>query len=65
MSINGRYDSDLQMLIEEPRDANREHLLFLRWLVERERLEQTVTGLPHCHPRQQKAAPGELSVLPR
>ena len=29
MSGDARYDGELQMLIEEPRDANREHLLFL------------------------------------
>ena len=39
MSGNGRYDVELQMLIEEPRDANRDHLLFLRWLAERGRLD--------------------------
>jgi hypothetical protein len=53
MSVNGRYDGDLQMLVEEPRDANREHLLFLRWLAERDRLEHTVAGPPHMSPTEQ------------
>jgi hypothetical protein len=42
----GRYDSDLQMFVEEPRDVKREHLRFLRWLVERRRLEHPASGPP-------------------
>ena len=42
----GRYDSDLQMFVEEPRDARRVHLRFLRWLVERQGLEHPVSGPP-------------------
>lgn len=35
MPAIGPYDTDLQMFVEEPRDARPAHLLFLRWLVER------------------------------
>ena len=42
----GRYDSDLQMFVEEPRDVARAHLHFFRWLVERRRLEHPVAGPP-------------------
>jgi len=42
----GRYDSNLQMFVEEPRDVRRAHLRFLRWLVERRSLEHPVAGPP-------------------
>jgi len=42
----GRYDGDLQMFVEEPRDIRRAHLRFLRWLVERRSLEHPVCGPP-------------------
>ena len=44
MSVNHPYDGDLHMLVEEPREAKREHLLFLRWLAERGQLEHSVAG---------------------
>ena len=46
MAAIGRYDSDLQMFVEEPRDAQRAHLGFLRWLVEQRDLEHPVFGPP-------------------
>jgi hypothetical protein len=46
MATIGRYDSDLQMFVEKPRDAKRAHLSFLRWLVERRRLEHPISGPP-------------------
>ena len=42
MTDSGRYDSDLQMFVDERRDADRAYLQFLRWLVEHERLERPV-----------------------
>jgi hypothetical protein len=42
----GRYDTDLQMFVEEPRDVRRAHLRFLRWLAERQMLEHSVAGPP-------------------
>jgi hypothetical protein len=59
MGVNGRYDGDLQMLVEAPREANREHLLFLRWLAERGRLEHAVAGPPLRCPVQEWTKPGE------
>ena len=50
MGANSQYDSDLQMLVEKPRDANPAHLLFLCWLAERERLEHPVAGPPRRSP---------------
>jgi hypothetical protein len=46
MAAIGRYDSDLQMFVEESRDAQRAHLRFLRWLVERGDLEHPAFGPP-------------------
>lgn len=42
----GRYDGDLQMFVEKPRDSRRAHLRFLRWLAERRMLEHPVFGPP-------------------
>lgn len=39
----GRYDSALQMFVEEPRELNLQRLNFLKWLVENGRLEQGMT----------------------
>lgn len=36
------YDGDIQMLIEQPKPVNMEHLKFLRWLAEQGRLEHRV-----------------------
>ena len=46
MTATGRYDSDLRMFVEEPRDVKRAHLRFLRWLVERRMLEHPASGPP-------------------
>jgi hypothetical protein len=46
MRAVGRYDGELQMFVEEPREPNHEHLRFLRWLVERGRLEHPIVGHP-------------------
>ena len=46
MAAIGRYDSDLQMFVEGPRDVQRAHLRFLRWLVERRELEHPACGPP-------------------
>ena len=36
MKSLGRYDSALQMFVEEPREPDLARLTFLRWLVERD-----------------------------
>ena len=46
MAAIGRYDTDLQMFVEGPRDVRPAHLLFLRWLVERRGLEHPASGPP-------------------
>jgi hypothetical protein len=53
MKAVGRYDSALQMFVEEPRDPDLRRLSFLRWLVENDRLEHRVAG----------PASGELALL--
>jgi hypothetical protein len=44
MKAVGRYDSVLQMFVEEPREPDLRRLTFLRWLVENDRLEHPVSG---------------------
>ena len=44
MKAVGRYDSALQMFVEEPRDPDLCRLNFLRWLIENNRLEHPVVG---------------------
>lgn len=34
MRAIGRYDTELQMFVDEPRELNREKLMFLRWLAD-------------------------------
>jgi hypothetical protein len=46
MSGNTRYDGDLQMYVDERRDARQAHLLFLKWLVEHERIERPIADGP-------------------
>ena len=46
MAAIGRYDCDLQMFVDEPRDVKPAHLRFLRWLVEQRRLEHPISGPP-------------------
>ncbi len=45
MQIKGsRYDMDLQMFVEPPREPDLAHLRFLRWLCEHGRLERGPAG---------------------
>jgi hypothetical protein len=53
MKSLGRYDSALQMFVEEPREPDLARLTFLRWLVERGRLDHGPAGAPS----------GELAAL--
>jgi hypothetical protein len=46
MPADGRYDDELQMYVDEPRDPKQEHLLFLRWLLEQKRLERPISDEP-------------------
>ena len=64
MSVRHPYDGDLHMLVEEPREANREYLLFLRWLAERGQLEHSVAGLPHPSPGQDWMVAGKPMDVP-
>jgi len=41
-----RYDGDLQMFVEPPCEPDMARLSFLRWLVERRRLEHGPAGAP-------------------
>ena len=53
MKAVGRYDTSLQMFVEEPRDPDLRRLGFMRWLVENNRLEHPVIG----------PASGEIAML--
>lgn len=44
MKAVGRYDSALQMFVEEPREPDMRRLSFMRWLAENGRLEQDIHG---------------------
>ena len=44
MKAVGRYDSTLQMFVEEPREPDLRQLTFLRWLIENNRLEHPAEG---------------------
>jgi hypothetical protein len=46
METSGRYDSTLQMFVEPPREPEMARLTFLRWLVERGRLDHAPVGAP-------------------
>jgi hypothetical protein len=48
MGVNRQYDGDLQMFVQRPREIDLAHLLFLRWLAERDRLEHPVAGPPRA-----------------
>jgi hypothetical protein len=43
-TINSRYDPELQMFTDEPREANLAHLRFLRWLAQHRRLRQDMAA---------------------
>ena len=40
----GRYDAELQMFTDTPRELNLDRLRFLRWLAEHGRLEHAAAG---------------------
>jgi hypothetical protein len=63
MKAIGRYDSALQMFVEEPREPDLRRLTFLRWLVENNRLEHPVVG-PASGELVVVAAPPEIVQLP-
>lgn len=44
MKAVGRYDSVLQMFVEDTREPDMNRLTFLRWLIENDRLEHGVIG---------------------
>ena len=44
MKAIGRYDSALQMFVEEPREPDLRQLTFMRWLIENNRLEHPAVG---------------------
>ena len=44
MKAVGRYDSALQMFVEEPREPDVKRLTFMRWLIENNRLEHEAVG---------------------
>ena len=46
MPADKRYDDELQMYVDEPRDPKHEHLLFLRWLLEQEKIERPISDQP-------------------
>lgn len=49
MARRGRYDSTLQMFVQETRELDMSRLVFLRWLGEQGRLEHEIAG-PSCGP---------------
>ena len=53
MKAVGRYDTALQMFVEEPREPDLGRLTFLRWLIDNDRLEHPAMG----------PASGELVVV--
>lgn len=63
MKAVGRYDSALQMFVEEPREIDVRRLTFMRWLVENNRLEHGVVG-PASGELVVVAAQDEVAQLP-
>jgi hypothetical protein len=53
MKTIGRYDSNLHMFVEETHEPDLRRLMFLRWLVENNRMERPVVG----------PATGDLAML--
>ena len=41
-----KYDGDLQMFVDPPREPDMARLTFLRWLVERRQIEHGPAGAP-------------------
>lgn len=47
MKALGRYDTALQMFVEEPHDVDTKRLAFLRWLLEHDRMDDgEIVGAP-------------------
>lgn len=44
MKTIGRYDANLQMFVEEPREIDLRRVMFLRWLMDNGRLERSAVG---------------------
>jgi hypothetical protein len=44
MPAIARYDSDLNMFVEQPHAVDPNHAAFLRWLVEHDRCEHGAAG---------------------
>jgi hypothetical protein len=44
MNANLAYDPALQMFVQPPAQADLDHLRFLRWLAENDRLEHPIAG---------------------
>lgn len=65
MRAVGRYDGELQMYVEEPREPTYEHLLFLRWLVERGHIEHPIAGPPRDPDRRRGYAWDDTIAPPR
>jgi hypothetical protein len=63
MKAVGRYDTALQMFVEEPREPDLRRLTFLRWLVENNRLEHPAVG-PACGDLVVVVAQAEIAELP-
>ncbi|MCC7370093.1 MAG: hypothetical protein IT306_16830 [Chloroflexi bacterium] len=63
MKAVGRYDSALQMFVEDTREPDMNRLTFLRWLIENDRLEHGVVG-PASGELVVAMAKAELAELP-
>ena len=63
MKAVGRYDSALQMFVEEPREPDLRQLTFLRWLIENDRSSTRRSG-PASGELVVAMAQAELAELP-
>ena len=63
MTASGRYDSSLQMFVEEVSEPDLARLAFLRWLGEQEMLEHRVYGpsAGECAPPRRA---GQVTTVP-
>jgi hypothetical protein len=67
MSGDTRYDGELQMYVDERRDASQSHLLFLKWLVDHDLIERPIADgpadpAPEPLPRTERPIPNRLCV---
>ena len=60
-----KYDGDLQMFVEPPREPDMARLAFLRWLVERRHFEHGPAGPPCGDFATRPDLPGEHTGLPK